>query len=274
VTWLKPLKSARTGLVLCLAGSALGAGEPTCAEGKFELSVHDGLVNLTVGEPVPVKDVVDRLAILFSTTVEGDSGSATVGPLRRDRMSIAEALSLIVQGRSFMIEESGQTGKIRRIVLARGEENHDRTQSSVTRVDTVRAPEPLPVDATKLRDIVKLSYRRDQTSLNALKEIVRNKGETSVRAAAVRALASYADLGVVSFLRARLVTDPDPRVRLAAGEAIAQANTAQSLSIIARAAVSEKDDRVRRRLQAIVDMDADHGSDQIDDWSPSQAEEQ
>jgi HEAT repeat protein len=103
-------------------------------------------------------------------------------------------------------------------------------------------------------EIVKLSYQPDGSSLTKLKEIAQRNGDTSVRIAAIRALAGHTELGALSFLANRLVADPEPDIRLAAAEAIAQANTSASRSVVARAAVFEKDPQVRKRLEALMNL--------------------
>jgi len=254
--WLKQLRSVGTGAFLFFA--VLGAGQTARADGGIEVSVANGLVNLTITEPVPLEDVLDQLAIAFSMTIEGPDGSASVQPLQSNLRTLTETLSLIAPRSSFIIV-SGEAGTIHRVVFVANKKNRGEVQTSIKTTVTTRKPERsrdsyTPADAAQLRDIVKLSYRRDRESLKTLKEVVRSKGETSVRVAAIRALASYADLGAVSFLETRLGADLDPEVRLAAAEALVQVNTVQSRDILARAVGLEKDDEVRSRLQAIVEM--------------------
>jgi hypothetical protein len=243
---------ARAGAILSLA--AFLSVMPAWADDAVEVTVADGLVNLNVDEPVPLTDVLNQLAILFPTTIEGESGSAIVKPVRIDRMTIAETLALILPGRSFVIESSGNRDEVRRVVIMEEKEAQGAPVSSITRIDHRPEPDRVRATAEALREVVKLSYKRDRASLKALKEIARTKGETSIRVAALRALANFAELGAVSFLGERLVVDSEPQIRLAAAEAIAQTNTAQSRDIIARAADSERDAKLRRRLRAIADM--------------------
>ena len=253
-------KAAGAGAILCLA--AFGFGQAVAAgDGTLELSMEGGLVNLRIGEPTPASDVVDRLAALFSADIEGDTGPGIVKPVSVDRTTLAAILELVLPRRSFVVETS-ETGQVRRIVIME-ERTAGRSVSAIAPVGgllekRLNAHDVGSANRLAMIEIVKLSYQPDGSSLMKLKEIAQRNGDTSVRIAAIRALAGHVEHGALSFLANRLVADPEPDIRLAAAEAIAQANTSASRSVVARAAVFEKDPRVRKRLQALMDLRPGH----------------
>lgn len=253
-------KAAGVGAILCLA--AFGLGQAVAAgDGTLELSMEGGLVNLRIGEPTPATDVVDRLAALFSADIEGDTGPAIVKPVSADRITLAAALALVLPRRSFVVETS-ETGQVRRIVIME-ERTPGRSVSAIAPVGgllekRLNAHDVGSANRLAMIEIVKLTYQPDGSSLTKLKEIAQRNGDTSVRIAAIRALAGHVEHGALSFLANRLVADPEPDIRLAAAEAIAQANTSASRSVVARAAVFEKDPQVRKRLEALMNLRPGH----------------
>src|SRR5262249_32368827 len=150
---------------------------------------------LRIGEPTPASDVLDRLAALFSADIEGDAGPGIVKPVSADRMTLTATLELVLPRRSFVVETS-ETGKVRRIVIM-GERTPGQSVSAIAPVDgllekRLNAHDYGSANRLALREIVKLSYQRDRSSLAALKEIAGGDGDTAVRVAAIRVVASHA----------------------------------------------------------------------------------
>ncbi|MGQ0486257.1 MAG: HEAT repeat domain-containing protein [Hyphomicrobiales bacterium] len=211
------------------------------------ITVEGELVNIEIATPVPVDEALQRLGAAMNVAVAGSAGPGNAGPLRLRRAGLMEALQKLAPGRSFVIERTGNPARVVRIVFS------GRIAPGTVRLEAESAPAAAEESVSaELQDIARLSYTPGWVSSRQLEAIARRNKSTKIRIAALLALGQFARYGAIPILGQRLAADPDPRIRLAAAEALRIAGSDRALGLIRAAIASERDPGLRRRLAELA----------------------
>ena len=76
--------------------------------------------------------------------------------------------------------------------------------------------------------------------------------QTEARIAALHALGNFKDQGSVTFLRARMMSDSDPDIRIAAAEGLQIADYDAARPMIEQALAAERDAALQERLRNLL----------------------
>jgi hypothetical protein len=221
----------------------------------LELVREGPLVSVVLDEPTPVDEVLERIGEEFSIEIKGRLPGAAAGPVRLMKMTLPQVLASVVPGGNFAIVSNVQ-GEPQRVVVM-GE------QPGAVPATAGLAPlaQPAPVvrmpggnDEETIQQIVLLSQQQTAASARMLEVIAMRETSVNVRIAAIHALGNFTQYGAMPFLRTRLMTDPNPEVRIAAAEALQSADYNTAKTLIDQALAAERDENQRQRLQELLDQ--------------------
>lgn len=91
---------------------------PAVAAEPVTVSLDGGLLNVTVSEPVPLGDVLTGIADQYGATIEGAPEDQSVGPVRLVGVSLHQALSELLQKRSFSVRYADGAAEPSAIIVA------------------------------------------------------------------------------------------------------------------------------------------------------------
>lgn len=233
--------------------AGLAASVAISAAAALELTRDAGNLTLVISEPTPLQDVLNALAAEFALEVKGVSPEGVVEPMRLVRMTLPQVLDRIVPGRSFALVSDSAGTPTRIVIMAGGEAS-------------AAPPPPVQPDGAidgggrnlgtgmeqRLRDIAELSSKPDPNAARKLEELAMRAPQIEARIAALHALGNFKDQGAVAFLRSRMLTDPNPDIRIAAAEGLQIADYDAAKPMIEQALAAERDEALQERLRNLL----------------------
>jgi hypothetical protein len=256
------------------AGAARGPGAGST--GPIKLHLEGDRLSLELLEPVLLPEVLRAIGNAANFEVIVRKTANLVGPLAIGDLPLADVLRRLAARHSLILgyQGLGASGRERIVfVLLVGRESESvrglPRRRTLPAAPTSRPTPPNPISAVEarnsravaLRDIVKLSYRSDETAAAELQQILATSKDPKLRGAAVSAL-----VGVGGEISARIIsrhglTDDDPQVRMRAAQTLWHAQGAGARSRLVSAAALERDDEVRRSIEDLLRSRPGQGRD-------------
>jgi len=113
------------------------ACSPAVAAGPVTVSRDGDFLSVTVSETVPLGDVLGGIADQYGATIEGAPEDQSVGPVRLVRVSLHQALSELLQKRSFSVRYADGAAEPSVIIVA------GAVKRTASLAATEATPEPL-----------------------------------------------------------------------------------------------------------------------------------
>lgn len=259
--------------VVCTADwwtSAVAMTAETARQSRVTFSPEDQSLTVLVEGVIPLNDLVGEIAREIDAQVIIRRDSGTVGPITIDGLSLPDAIRLISGRHSWALEY--RAGRVVRIVLVAA-----RGGSASTHRPVIAGAPRLPVQtsafrqaseakvstrkAKALRDIIKLSYRRDGGAVDDLAAIVASNDDPELRGAAISALAGAGGARAAQLIATQGMTDRDVRVRLRAAEGVWRTGGINASRQLRAAARSDRDPQVRMAIERLLSDGLAPGSD-------------
>ena len=220
----------------------------------LELTRDAGTLTLVISEPTPLQDVLNALAAEFALEVKGVSPEGVIEPMRLVQMTLPQVLDRIVPGRSFALVSDPAGTPTRIVIMARwrGAARRRRPRFSRKGRPMGRPQSGCGAWNKGLRDIAELSNKPDPVAARKLEELAMRAPQTEARIAALHALGNFKDQGAVAFLRSRMLTDPNPDIRIAAAEGLQIADYDAARPMIEQALAAERDEALQERLRNLA----------------------
>lgn len=245
---------SRAGITRTVFAAAIGLSAAFHAPGAAAVEIvrDGGNLSLVISEPTPLADVLKALATEFSVEVKGINPGAMVEPMRLVRMTLPQILDRIVPGRSFALVSDSQGVPVRIVIMAGGEGSAGPGPAIQPVPPEQQASDLGAGIEQRLREIADLSNRQDPGTMRQLEELAMRAPQREVRIAALHALGNFREQGAPAFLRTRMLTDPDPDLRMAAAEALQIADYDAARPMIEQALAAERDETQRERLRNLL----------------------
>jgi hypothetical protein len=225
------------------------------------LSLEDQLLSVEVTRAVQLDKVVGEIAGALNAQLITRGNPGSVGPVKIERLSPVDVVRLISGRHSWAVEYG--VGRISRIIIVAA-----RDKSGVAHQPIVAKAPQLPSrdsplhkasrgqtrneTAIKLRDVVRLSYRKDRAAVDELAGIVAASDDPALRGAAISALAGIGGARAAYLIGTQGITDRDAQVRVRAAEGIWRAGSANAKTKLRAAARLDPDANVRMAIRRLL----------------------
>jgi hypothetical protein len=259
-------------LGILVLGTLLAAGgvppaaalvNPAATPGGVTVTVDEaGRLSLHTDRELPLADLVREIgaAIEAAVTVRRDPGP--IGPLAEDAQAPDELLTRLAGRHSLALRYDG--GRIVEIILVawRSAPGDGEEGASIAATAPTAAPPPRPgrvpaprrteesERAAAVRDVIKLSYRKDEAATAELGRLVTTSSDAAVRGAAASALLGSARASPE--LVSRALTDQHPDVRLRAAQGLWVAEGASATARLRALAGSDPAPEVRAAITELL----------------------